>query len=107
MGLDIKRCWLLPEIACGTHMRRSDLGACAMSDFSNLGRLLVFLGLGLAVVGALLWGLSRTNLPIGRLPGDFRFELGNVSCFAPLATMVIVSLVLTLVLNVILRLLNK
>ena len=44
-----------------------------MSDFANLGRLLVFLGLGLAVVGALLWGLSRTSLPIGRLPGDFRF----------------------------------
>lgn len=67
----------------------------------------MFFGLGLAVVGAILWGLSRTNLPIGRLPGDFRFELGNVSCFAPLATLAIVSLLLTLVLNVILRILNK
>ncbi len=78
-----------------------------MFDIANLGRLLVFLGLGLAAVGALLWGLSRTNLPVGQLPGDFRFEFSNVSCFVPLATMVIVSLLLTLVLNIILRLLNK
>jgi hypothetical protein len=73
-------------------------------DIANLGRLLVFLGLGLAAIGALLWGLSRR---VGQLPGDLSFEFGNVSCFVPLATMVVVSLLLTLVLNVILRILNK
>ncbi|MFQ5923745.1 MAG: DUF2905 domain-containing protein [Anaerolineales bacterium] len=78
-----------------------------MFDIANIGRVLVILGLGLAAIGALLWGLSRTNLPVGQLPGDFRFELGNVSCFVPLATMVVVSLLLTLLLNVILRILNK
>ncbi|MCZ6530931.1 MAG: DUF2905 domain-containing protein [Chloroflexi bacterium] len=78
-----------------------------MLDIANLGRLLVFLGLGLAAIGALLWGLSRTKLPIGQLPGDLSFEFSNVSCFIPLATMVVVSLLLTLVLNVILRILNK
>ncbi len=78
-----------------------------MLDIANLGRLLVFLGLGLAAVGALLWGLSRTSLPIGQLPGDIRFEFSNVSCFVPLATMLVVSLLLTLVLNVIIRFLNK
>jgi len=76
-------------------------------DIANLGRVLVFLGLGLAAIGALLWGLSRTKLPIGQLPGDLRFEFSNVSCFVPLATMVVVSLLLTLALNVILRILNK
>ena len=78
-----------------------------MFDIANLGRLLVFVGLGLVAVGAVLWGLSRTNLPIGQLPGDFRFEFSNVSCFVPLATMVVVSLLLTLVLNVIIRFFNK
>ena len=78
-----------------------------MFDIANLGRLLVFLGLGLAAVGALIWGLSRTNLPIFQLPGDFRIDYSNVSCFVPVATMVVVSLLLTLVLNVIIRLLNK
>ena len=78
-----------------------------MFDIANIGRLLVFMGLGLAAVGAVLWALSRTNIPIFQLPGDFRFEFSNVSCFVPLATMVVVSLLLTLVLNVIIRLLNK
>ncbi len=78
-----------------------------MLDIANIGRLLVFLGLGLAAIGALLWGLSRTKLPVGQLPGDFQFEFGNVSCFVPLATVVVLSLLLTLILNVILRLLNK
>ncbi len=78
-----------------------------MFDIANLGRILVIAGLGLAAVGAVLWGLSRTSLPIGQLPGDFRFEFSNVSCFVPLATLVVVSLLLTLVLNVLIRFLNK
>lgn len=78
-----------------------------MFDIANVGRWLVIAGLGLAAVGALLWLLSRTNLPVGQLPGDFRFEVGSVSCFVPLATMVIVSLLATLAINVIIRILNK
>lgn len=78
-----------------------------MPDLTNLGRWLVLLGLGLAALGALVWALGRTGLPIGRLPGDFRFEIGSLSCFFPLASMVLISLLLTLVLNLIVRLLNK
>lgn len=78
-----------------------------MFDIANLGRILVIAGLGLAAVGAVLWGLSLTNLPVGQLPGDFRFEFANISCFIPLATMLIVSLLATLLLNVIIRILNK
>ena len=78
-----------------------------MFDIGNLGRILVLAGLGLAAVGALLWALSRTSLPVGQLPGDFRFEIGSVSCFFPLATMVIVSLLLTVVFSVIVNFLNK
>lgn len=78
-----------------------------MSDLGSIGRVLVFAGLGLAAIGALLWALSRTSLPVGQLPGDFRFEIGSISCFIPLATMVIVSLLLTIVLSVIASLLNR
>ncbi|MFQ5943601.1 MAG: DUF2905 family protein [Anaerolineales bacterium] len=78
-----------------------------MFDITNVGRILVIAGLGIAAVGAILWGMGRANLPVGQLPGDFRFELGNISCFVPLATMVIVSLLATLILNVILRFLSK
>ena len=78
-----------------------------MPDLTNLGRWLVLLGLGLAALGAVVWALGRTGLPIGRLPGDLRFEAGGVSCFVPLASMILLSLLLTLVLNLVVRLLNK
>lgn len=73
----------------------------------NIGRLLLLLGLGLALTGAIIWGLSRTSLPLGRLPGDLQFNLGGASCFVPLASMILVSLLLTVVINVILRFLNR
>jgi len=78
-----------------------------MPDLASIGRTLLFVGLGLAVLGAIAWGLGRSGLPLGRLPGDFRFEVGGISCFVPLATTLLLSLGLTLLLNVVVRLLNK
>ncbi len=78
-----------------------------MPDLNSLARWLVVLGIGIAVLGGLLWLLARLGLPLGRLPGDFRFNAGGVSCFIPLATSIVLSLLLTLALNVILRLLRK
>jgi hypothetical protein len=78
-----------------------------MPDPGSLGRTLLLIGLGLAVLGGVLWGLSRAGLPIGQLPGDFRFQLGGVSCFIPLATSLLLSLGLTVLINLVLRLLNK
>jgi hypothetical protein len=78
-----------------------------MPDLASIGRTILFIGLGLATLGAIVWGLGRSGLPVGRLPGDFRFEVGGVSCFVPLATSLLLSLGLTLLLNVVVRLLNK
>ena len=59
-----------------------------------MGRSLIVLGLVIAAAGLLItWGL-----PIGRLPGDFTIRRGHVSFYFPLATSIIVSIVLTLVL---------
>jgi hypothetical protein len=74
---------------------------------SSLGRTLLLLGAGVAVVGGILWVLGRSGVPLGRLPGDFRFEVGGVSCFIPLATSILLSLGLTLLLNLVVRFLNK
>jgi hypothetical protein len=73
----------------------------------NLGRLLVILGLVLVVVGGLIYLTSRLNLPLGHLPGDIRVQTGNITCFFPLATMILLSILLTVGLNLIIRLLNK
>jgi hypothetical protein len=72
-------------------------------DLGSAGRWMVLLGLGVAGLGALLWLLQRSGLPIGRLPGDLRFTSGNTTCIVPLASSILISLLLTLLLNLILR----
>ena len=57
-----------------------------------MGRFLVIVGLVIAGVGLLM----SLGLPLGRLPGDFSVKRGNVSFYFPLATSVIVSVLLTL-----------
>jgi hypothetical protein len=76
-------------------------------DLATLGRWLLWLGLALAVVGGGLWLAGRAGWPLGRLPGDLRFESGNLSCLLPLGTSILFSLILTLLLNVLLRWLGK
>jgi hypothetical protein len=67
-----------------------------------LGRLLLFAGIGLALLGLLLLVAGRIPF-LGRLPGDLSFGSGNVQVYVPLATSVLLSLVLTLVLNLLAR----
>ena len=57
-----------------------------------MGRLLVVTGLVIAGIGVLM----MLGLPLGRLPGDFSFRRGNVSFYFPLATSIVVSVLLTL-----------
>ena len=78
-----------------------------MVDLQSLGRVLLLIGVAIVVIGLLMMAGGRFLPWLGRLPGDFQFQRGNVSCFFPLATSVIVSLLLTIVLNIIIRLLNR
>jgi len=74
--------------------------------FPDLGRWLVWIGLGLAGLGLLLILLGRIPW-LGRLPGDIRIQRDGFSCFIPLATSILLSLLLTLLLNILLRLFNR
>lgn len=76
-------------------------------DFSTLGKGVLILGLILVVVGGLLWVLGRAGLPLGRLPGDIRIERDGFSCLVPVASMILVSILLTVLLNIVIRLLNR
>ncbi|HET6566385.1 MAG TPA: DUF2905 domain-containing protein [Rhodothermales bacterium] len=72
---------------------------------SSVGRLLVLAGIVLVVAGAVILLLDRVpGLGPGKLPGDFSWRRGNVRIFAPLGTMLLISIVLTLLLNLIMRL---
>jgi hypothetical protein len=57
----------------------------------------------LVVVGIVLMLLGRTNLPLGRLPGDFVYRGKNTTVYFPLATSVVVSVVLSVVLYLVSR----
>lgn len=69
----------------------------------SLGKLLVVLGLGIVLLGGLLLLAGRIPF-LGRLPGDILVQRDNFTFFFPLATSLLISLVLTIVINVVLRL---
>ena len=74
-------------------------------DLQSAGKFAVLLGISLAVVGGLLW--LGGKLGLGALPGNLRLEGQGWSCFVPIGLSVLLSLLLTLALNVVLRLLGK
>ncbi|HXD15797.1 MAG TPA: DUF2905 domain-containing protein [Vicinamibacterales bacterium] len=57
-----------------------------------MGRALMVIGLVVAAAGLLM----TLGLPLGRLPGDFAFKRGNFSFYFPLATSILASIILTL-----------
>lgn len=73
----------------------------------SLAKTIILIGLLLVVIGGVIYLLARTGLPIGRLPGDIRIQSDNFTCVFPLATMLILSVILTILLNVAARFLNK
>lgn len=68
---------------------------------SGVGRALIVIGLTVAAAGVVF--LVGERLGLGRLPGDLSFKRGNVRVYVPLATSIVVSVLLTVVLNLLLR----
>ena len=66
-----------------------------MADF---GKILVFLGLLIALFGIILIFAGRMHLPVGRLPGDIVYRGKHTTFYFPLATCIILSIVLSVVL---------
>jgi Protein of unknown function (DUF2905) len=65
---------------------------------AELGKLLLILGAVIILIGGVLLLAGRFNLPIGRLPGDITYRGKNTVVYFPLATSIIVSIVLSLIL---------
>jgi Protein of unknown function (DUF2905) len=73
----------------------------------NLARYLVIGGIILILIGGGVYLASRLGIPFGRLPGDIRIERGGGSFYFPIVTSCLLSILLTIILNVIVRFLNK
>jgi Protein of unknown function (DUF2905) len=70
---------------------------------ADLGKILIGLGAFLLAAGLVLVLLGRTNLPLGRLPGDILYRGKNTTFYFPLATSILLSVVLSIVFYVISR----
>ena len=76
-------------------------------SLETVARYLVFAGIGLLLIGGGILLLSRLGLAPGKLPGDFVFRWGNTTLAVPLGTSILISIVLTVLLNLVVRLFNK
>ncbi|MGI6460216.1 MAG: DUF2905 domain-containing protein [Candidatus Hydrogenedentales bacterium] len=74
---------------------------------ASIGKWLVVSGLGLIVIGGAIWLLAKIGFPLGRLPGDLHVEGEQSSFHLPLVTCLVLSAVLTLLLNLALWLFRK
>jgi len=73
----------------------------------SIARYLMIGGILLFLIGGGIYLAAKFGLPLGRLPGDIHIEGANGSFYFPITTSILVSVVLTIVLNVIARLLKK
>lgn len=64
-----------------------------------LAKTLMIFGGVLFCAGALLFAVSKMGVPLGRMPGDIAWQGKHVKIFAPVTSMIVVSVVLTLLLN--------
>lgn len=62
------------------------------------GRLLIFAGLALACLGVLILIINRLGLPLGRLPGDIRYQGKNTTFYFPVVTCLLLSILGSLLL---------
>ena len=70
--------------------------------FGDPGKLLLVVGLVIALVGGVI--IVARRLGLGQLPGDVTVSNGGFSLFFPIVTCIVISIVLTIVLNIVLRL---
>lgn len=75
-----------------------------MADF---GRLLIIIGLVIVFAGVVILIAVRYFPWLGNLPGDFRYESENFRFYFPLATMILISILGTIILNIIIRIFRR
>lgn len=63
-----------------------------------MGRMLVIFGVALVAIGGIVMLLGRAGVPLGRLPGDVQYRGKNTTLYFPLASSILISIVLSIVL---------
>jgi len=76
-------------------------------SFTYLSRIFIILGIIFLAIGGLIFLISRLGVSFGDFPGDIRIERGNFTCLFALGTSLILSLLLTIGINLLIRLINR
>jgi hypothetical protein len=79
-----------------------------MQGFESMGKMFIFVGLFVLLLGLIMTFVPRLRIPfLGRLPGDIRIERERFSFYFPIVTCIVLSVLLTIALNAIGRLLGR
>jgi hypothetical protein len=77
-----------------------------MPGFETIGKILITIGVIFIALGLLVF--LGTKIPLlGKIPGDIFIQKGNFTFFFPLVTCLLISVILTVVINVIFRIIGK
>jgi hypothetical protein len=68
------------------------------------GKYVIIIGISIIVIGLLIYFFHNKLNWLGRLPGDIRIERENFKFYFPIATMILLSILLTLIVNIVRRL---
>ena len=69
----------------------------------NWGKYIIFIGIGIILIGVIVYFFGDRLSWFGRLPGDIRIEKENSRVYFPITTMILLSLLLTVIINVVRR----
>lgn len=76
-------------------------------EMPPLARIFIIIGIIFLVIGGLIYLSASLHLPLGHLPGDIRLRGKNGDFYFPLATCILISIVLTILINLVLRIFKK
>jgi hypothetical protein len=89
------------------HVLRSIVHGLWSESMETIARYLMIGGIALFLIGGGVYLAAKFGIPLGRLPGDIRIEGENGSFYFPVTTSILVSIILTVLFNVISRFLQK
>ncbi|MCL0032912.1 DUF2905 domain-containing protein [Peptococcaceae bacterium] len=73
-----------------------------MDPFQSIGKIIFSIGILMVIVGGAMM-LTGKLFNFGKLPGDIYIQKGNFTFFFPIATMILISIILTILLNILFR----
>jgi len=76
-------------------------------DLMPIARMVAVFALVLLVVAGILFLAAKFNISLGKLPGDLIFKRGNFTCAFPVVSSLLISIVITALLNIMLALFKK